>query len=286
MTGAVPLGAVLAVVLARLALRVDARARAGRLRPTRRWSLPATWRAPLERALGRARLAVEPEVALRWWALGVVCCVWCALVVAPPLTGSAALAGVAGGPLWLRMQSGRADRAARAALPAALDLVVAHLRAGATPVDALRVLAERPGPLAPDFRRIVARLDLGATVEQALGAWGEERPLTGVRAAAGALTMVTIVGGSAATPLEGLAVALRDDETAAAESRALSAQARMSAVVVSLAPIAFLVFSTATDPGSTRVLVDTGVGRICLAAGLGLEALAVLWMRALVGRTA
>jgi tight adherence protein B len=182
----------------------------------------------------------------------------------------------------LALLAGRADRAARAALPGVLDHVVAQLRAGGTVPDALRALAQRDGPLRHDFRRVTARLDLGATVEESLHGWAEERPVAGVRAAAGALTMVLALGGAAASPLEGLAVSLRNDETAAGEARALSAQARVSAVVVGLAPLVYLAFSTMTDPASARVLVDSFLGRVCLVTGLGLEVLAVVWMRALV----
>ena len=47
-------------------------------------------------------------------------------------------------------------------------------------------------------------------------------------------------------------------------------------------PLAYLAFSTMTDPASARVLVATNPGRICLLVGLTLEALAAGWMRALV----
>ena len=95
--------------------------------------------------------------------------------------------------------------------------------------------------------------------------------------------MVTTMGGSAATALEGVVQSLRDDDAALGEAKALSSQARGSAVVVGAAPLAYLVFATATDPASSRVLISTGPGLVCLTVGLGLEVLAAIWMRALVG---
>jgi len=91
------------------------------------------------------------------------------------------------------------------------------------------------------------------------------------------------VGGSAATALEGVVRSLRDDDAALGEAKALASQARVSAVVVGAAPLAYLVFATATDPASSRVLISTGPGLVCLILGLSLEALAAIWMRALVG---
>lgn len=278
-------GAVLAAYLARSARRADPRARARRLRPSPR-RLPPRVRAAVERPLRRADLDLSPETALGWWAIGTVAAAWCALVMAPGLVVPAALGALAAGPVGLRLRAGHADRRARADLPAVLDHVVAHLRAGGTVREAVEHLAERPGPLAPDLRRLRARLTLGATLQDALVAWSDERPLTGVGAAAGALALVAGVGGSAAVPLEGLAASLRADEAAAGEARALSAQARMSAVVVGLAPLAYLAFTTATDPGATRLLVGTTAGRLCLAVGLVLEIGAALWMRTILGRPA
>lgn len=278
-------GVLLTAYLARLAGRADQRARARRLRRGAR-RLPPPVRAVVGRELQRADLEVAPETALAWWGIGVVATGWCALVIAPGIVVPACLGALVAGPVGLRLRAGHADRRARADLPAVLDHVVAQLRAGGTVREAVEHLAERPGPLAPDFQRLRARLTLGATLEDALVAWGDERPLGGVRAAAGALALVAGVGGSAAVPLEGLAASLRADEAAAGEARALSAQARMSAIVVGLAPLAYLVFTTATDPGATRVLVGTTAGRLCLGVGLALEIAAALWMRAIVGRPA
>jgi tight adherence protein B len=277
-------GLVLTVVLARHARRSEPRGRAQRLRPAV-VTLPPRVRAQLATRLARADLDVTPEAALRWWALGIGAGAWCALVLAPPLVLPAVAAGLVAGPYGLAARAGHADRRVRAALPGVLDHVVAHVRAGGTIAEALHGIADRPGPLAPDLRRLSARLALGATLDDALTAWSSERPVAEVRSAAGALAMVTTIGGSAATPLEGLATSLRNDDAAAGEARALSAQARVSAVVVGLAPLAYLAFTTLTDPGSAQVLVATGVGRICLAIGLALEAGAAIWMRALVRAT-
>ena len=278
----IAVGLVLALALARVASRVGAKARVRAMRASTR-RLPERFRAPLAVRLSRAEINLDPEGALRWWAAGVGVCVWFMLVAVPPLAVPGAVAAVIAGPAALMLRTGRADRAAGAALPAVLDNVVAQMRAGGTVHDAVHALSDRPGPLAGDFRRLSARLRLGASMDEALGRWGEERPVPGVQATAGALAMVTAVGGSAATPLEGLAASLRDDETAAGEARALSAQARMSAVVVGVAPLGYLAFATATDPESSRVLVSTTLGQVCLALGLGLEALAALWMRVLLG---
>ena len=106
-----------------------------------------------------------------------------------------------------------------------------------------------------------------------------ERDIGDVRAVAGALAVAETLGGRSAHALDGLAASLRDRIGAAAEARSLSAQARLSAIVVGASPLAYLVFSALVDPGSVGVLVGTGAGRVCLVVGLLLEAVAALWMR-------
>jgi tight adherence protein B len=103
-----------------------------------------------------------------------------------------------------------------------------------------------------------------------------------VRAVAGALAVATTVGGRAADALDGLAASLRERLGAAAEARALSSQARLSAMVVGAAPMGYLAFSALVDPSSVSVLLTTATGRVCLAVGVVLDALAVLWMRRVV----
>jgi tight adherence protein B len=203
--------------------------------------------------------------------------------LAPALVVPAVGGVIVAGPVAVRLRSQHAARAARAALPGVLDHVVAQLRAGGTVIDALQDGAARPGPLRLDFVRMAARLAIGASLEEVMEQWVIERPISGVRAIAGALCMVAAMGGSAATALEGVVQSLRDDDAALGEAKALSSQARVSAVVVGAAPLAYLVFATAADPASSRVLISTGPGLVCLTLGLSLEVLAAIWMRALVG---
>ena len=90
------------------------------------------------------------------------------------------------------------------------------------------------------------------------------------------------MGGRSADALDGLATSLRDRLGVAAEARALSSQARMSAIVVGGAPVAYIVWSAVVDPHALQVLTGTLFGRVCLGLGLGLEVLGGWWMRSIV----
>jgi tight adherence protein B len=190
-----------------------------------------------------------------------------------------ALAAFAAGPVSLVLARSRRERAFAAALPAALEQVAAELRGGGTVATALERLAAGATAVADDVRRVNVRTELGLPLADALSGWPAQHDAPGVRAVAGALAVATTMGGRAADAVDGLASSMRHRLDAVAEARSLSAQARLSAVVVGAAPVGYLAFSALVDPGAVTALIDTGVGRVCLVVGLGLEGLAGLWIR-------
>lgn len=191
------------------------------------------------------------------------------------------------GPLIRRLAArGRRHREAElaAALPELLERVAGELRSGAAPLAAVAEAADGrdvPEVLAADLARVVERAEEEG-LRVALSAWAEERPLPAVGAAAAALEVAVEAGGPAVPALEGLATGLRDRQDVVQEVAALSAQARMSAIVVGAAPVVSLGLSVVADPRVAPTLAGTAPGRTCLLAGTALEALAALWIRRIV----
>ena len=275
-------GLLTAAVLARAAWRDPTRTRLRNARPRARRTLPASVRVPLARALDEAQVGLSPEDAVGAAATAVVVVAFLASAFSLTLAIPAGLAAAVGGPVALVLARGRGQRRFVAALPGFVDLVAARLRSGHTVATAIADAAEADDPVAPDVRRVLRRVGLGEPLETSLEWWASDRRHDAVRAVAGALAVAAATGGAAADALEGLARSMRDQLGARAEAAALSAQARMSAVVVGVAPIAYVAFASAVDPGASAVLVTTPLGRICLVTGLGLDALGALWMRRIV----
>ena len=90
-------------------------------------------------------------------------------------------------------------------------------------------------------------------------------------------------GGPAAAPLERAAATLRARDAVAAEQQAQSAQARLSARVLTLVPIALLVLLAITDP-KVRSALATPAGIAAVMLGGLLNAGGALWMRRIIGR--
>jgi tight adherence protein B len=264
------------------ARRAEAGEHARRIGGRRRWRLPPSARGWAVRALADADVELEPEAACELWLGGAAVATILALGFATGLALPVAALSVVAGPAGLHVARGRARRRFAAALPPALEQFAAALRGGAAPAEALSALADGRGSLAADLRRVRARAELGLGLTDSIAVWPQDRPLPSVRAAAGALALATSVGGRAADALDGLAASLRERLGAVAEARSLSAQARLSAVVVGAGPLAYLGFSALVDPASVGALVETDGGRVCLVVGLALDLVAIAWMRRIV----
>ncbi len=270
-----------AFVLARAATRASSSAHLRRLVPNPQWRLPDFLRTRGAVQLARAGIEVTPEGAAEIGGAVLVAIVALTLSLAPGLLIPALVMTIAGGIIGLRLSRNRAEQKFVVLLPVFLEQIATALRGGAAVGEALHAVT-MPGALGTDLDRVDARIALGVGLGEALAVWPLEHPRPEVRATAGALAIAATLGGRSANALDGLAQSLRERVGARAEARALSAQGRLSAVVVGGAPIGFLAFSALTDPGSVGLLVNTGTGRICLVAGLALEGLGALWMRQIV----
>jgi tight adherence protein B len=246
------------------------------------WSLPGAVRGPFVRALHNAAVASAPEQVVEIWLLAGAIATMIGFGLGPAAGLVAAVGVLAAGPVALRVLRHRRDHLVAAAVPDTLEQVGAALRAGETIATSLAGIGRGDGALAADMARVQARVGLGSSLPAAIQAWARERRAFGADATAGALALSATLGGPAADALDGLASSLRDRLSVFAEARALSAQARYSAWVIGLAPIAYVASSAVVDPRSIHLLLGTGAGRVCVVLGLGLEVLGAVWIRAIV----
>ena len=274
------IGAFGTIGLARSARRFAITDRLRDVRPAR--TLPGFVARPVAGALDAAAVDCSVDQAMQIWLMAVLVAGLLGTAFAG-LAGAVFAVGVAiAGPVGLRLARDRSRRRVAAAVPEALERVASELRAGGTIATAVETLARGDGALAKDLARVGARARLGASLGDALRVWVHERRAAGVEAAGGALALCAQVGGQSADALDGLASSLRERLGVLAEARALSSQARMSALVIGLAPVAYLVCSMAFDDRTAHLLFATRLGQLCLAVGLALEVLGGWWMRRIV----
>jgi tight adherence protein B len=155
------------------------------------------------------------------------------------------------------------------------------VRSGSSLAAALRS-ATPALTLAPIVAPIGLALDRGDTVAGATRRVDSSDP--SVDLALAVIRACADLGGPAAQPLDRTASTLRARAADLAERQVHSAQARLSAVVLTLLPGAALGVLLATS-GDARAAVIGPAGAICLGAGAALNAIGWWWMRRIIGST-
>ncbi len=166
-------------------------------------------------------------------------------------------------------------------LPEVVEALARAVRAGSSIRGAITATASGTrGAAGADLVHLAARLDRGTPLAAVLDEWRALRhDVREVALVAVALQIASEAGGSVARTLDGVADTIRGQQHLRAEIRALASQAEASALLITALPLAFAVVAGAADPDTLAFLVTTPIGLACLAVGLTLDAVALIWMR-------
>jgi len=158
----------------------------------------------------------------------------------------------------------------------------ASLRHAAETVEPASAVLQRH--LEPLRHRLTRGVALHAATAGSATATATERMTAGadLRLALDMIGVAASLGGSPAAALDRTATTLRRRATDRAERRSQAAQARISAHVLTVVPVALLALLVLSDP-AIRAAVTTPVGTACVVGGLVLNGLGWLWMRAVIG---
>lgn len=244
-------------------------------------ALTSTRAAPavVTRALHNAALDVDPGRAVRTWLVALAVSVAAGVVAS---IGPIVIFVVAAGPpAALTALRGRRAALRRRHLPVALDTVASSLRSGRSVAGSLEALSRNDDPLSDELATVAARAGAGRPLSEVVAEWsGTDDADT--RLAGAALATAAELGGPAASALETTAQSLRERAASDGVVDALSVQARMSAWLLTVAPLGFAAMMTGIDPAAGHFLFGTPVGWACLALGLGLDLAGGLWMHRMV----
>ncbi|HYF46180.1 MAG TPA: type II secretion system F family protein [Acidimicrobiales bacterium] len=248
----------------------------GVVRSPRREGALERWLAP---RLTAADLDWPASVVTPAWAAAVAGVVLAGVLGGGPVLGLLGLVVAVVVPLFvLSGARGRRDDRLARELPALLESVARSLRSGASIPAALREAAAGGSAAAQDLAEVIAHADRGVPLTDALARWTAWRPIPGVRLVVGVLTVALGSGGTPARAVDGVASTLRERAEVDRELRALATQARTSAIVVTLAPLAFAALGVLGDERTATFLLRTPTGLVCLAVGVALDGFGAWWM--------
>lgn len=167
--------------------------------------------------------------------------------------------------------------------PEAIDLIVRGLKSGLpVPVSMQTVAVEIPDPVSGEFRTISERVQFGQTLDDALRDAAERVPAPEFRFFVISLAVQRETGGNLAETLENLADILRKRQQMKLKIKAMSSEAKASAMILGSLP--FLVFSVvyAINPGYVTQLFTDPRGVIMVAGGLASLAIGIVVMMKMV----
>lgn len=158
------------------------------------------------------------------------------------------------------------------------DRLARAVRSGSTLGTAIRT-ADPPAGGVPDVDRVVLALERGTSLHAALEGGRCSSPH--LELAFVVLRACALHGGPASEPIDRAAATLRARDTDEADRRTQSAQAKVSAIVMTILPGAMLATLLVTS-GSTRAIMLSPIGSIIVVVGGGLNLIGWHWMRRLI----
>ncbi len=154
-------------------------------------------------------------------------------------------------------------------LPDALDTIIRGVRSGLPVIECIGTAGQEAAePLGPHFRTVSERVQLGETLESALWRVARviSRPEMDFLAVSISIQMET--GGSLAEALGNLADLLRKREHMKLKIKAISSEAKASAMIIGALPFAMLALLTFVSPEYVMPLFLDPRGQMMLAAAL------------------
>jgi tight adherence protein B len=168
-------------------------------------------------------------------------------------------------------------------LPDALDMLSRSLQAGhGLPAGFKLVATEMPLPIAVEFARCFEEQNVGVEFRQAIENMTRRVPNNlDLRIFAVSVVIQHQTGGNLVDILNQISATLRERFKFYGKVRALTGEARASAMVLGAMPFVAAALITMMNPTYMKPLVEDPVGRMILFGGLSSWALGFIWIRSL-----
>jgi len=164
-------------------------------------------------------------------------------------------------------------------LPDALDLMARSMQAGHAFTSALQVAAnDCAPPLSHELRAVFEEISFGVGTTQALQALSDRVASDDVRYFVVAVVIQSETGGNLAEVLKTTAQLIRERKKIMGVVRVLSAEGRISAVILSILPFALAALMSLLNPGFISKLWKDPMGLQLVYFSLVLMGMGILWM--------
>ena len=248
--------------------------------------------------LKQAGLTISPSIFWMMSAILGVSLAAVAFLTAPPSVSNtflgegarviiaifAGIAGFLGIPRWVLgfMIKGRHKKVTNQ-FADALDIIVRGVKSGLPLNECLRIISvESPDPLRTEFKIITDGISMGQSIPQALEKFYRRVPLQEVNFFNIVLGIQAQTGGNLSEALNNLSQVIRSRKMLREKIKALSSEAKASAMIIGCLPIAVMVLVYITTPAYIMELFYKPMGNLILLIGVGLMGLGIYVMRRMI----
>jgi tight adherence protein B len=196
------------------------------------------------------------------------------------LTVVVVLLGVVGPFLYLSFRASRRQAKFEEQLPSTLQLLSGALQAGHSLQQAVDTVVHEAGdPIAGEFHRVLTEARLGRPLEEAFEAMARRTRSVDFEWTVMAIRLQRQVGGNLAEVLSTVSQTIRDRYSLKRQIRALSAEGRLSSIILAVLPILLFMALMLLNPTFLKPLYTTTVGLMMLAGSAVLMILGVFWLK-------
>ena len=165
----------------------------------------------------------------------------------------------------------------------AMDIIVRGVRTGLPLNDCLKIIAhESPEPLGSEFRRVVEGEQLGIPIEVCLEQLYDRMPISEVNFFSTVLNIQKSTGGNLGESLANLSNVLRGRKILREKIKALSAEAKISAIIIGALPIVVMGLVSLMSPDYMLPLFTTPTGQRNLMIGAVMMCMGTFMMRKMI----
>jgi tight adherence protein B len=278
--------------LGALAAPVEEHSFLGRFRVIRRFAAQAEEVAAdrgmlgaLESALAQANLPLRPGEAIAGAiglaiVAGVLFGLFTQNFIVAMVVGVATLAVLG---MAVNTVASRERKKFEAQLPDTLNLISTSLRAGYSMLQSVEAVAnEAPEPTGREFKRAINETRLGRSPVDALKDVAERMSSQDFDWAVLAISIQREVGGNLAEVLQTAADTMLQRNRLRREMKALTAEGRISAIVLGALPFFLFLFLFSTNRDYLQPMLDNTFGRIAMGGVLVLLGAGIAWLNKIV----
>jgi tight adherence protein B len=185
--------------------------------------------------------------------------------------------------LWVKSKKEKRLQAISMQLGDSLVIMANALRAGFGFQQAMdTVRREMPAPISSEFAWTLREMNLGVSQEEALLNMGNRVGSDDLDMVITGIIIQRQVGGNLAEILENISATIRERDKIKRNIKVLTAQGRMSGIIIGLLPIFLVVFMVTANPEYFMVMVEKPIGIIMLVAAGVMELVGALVIKKMI----